>query len=175
MTRLVELLEEKTKFYSTATTSYKEAMDRVLFVKHVIEAQDGYRLFYINGKPVRKEQDLQIMFKLTWFASAYDPNAEINNGRGPADFVVSYGSADKSVIEFKLASNTKLEANLVNQAEIYKDASKATHPPIKVILYFKDTELDKVKSLLKRHNLASSKDIVLIDATPNKISASKVN
>ncbi|MGC2960160.1 hypothetical protein ACPUET_09310 [Paraburkholderia graminis] len=171
---LVELLDEKTAFYATPTTSYEEAMNRVLFLKHIIEAQDGYRLFYVGGKPVRKEQDLQIMFKLTWFASAYDPNAEVNNGRGPADFIVSYGSADKSVIEFKLASNTKLESNMLNQAEIYKDASRSTHPPIKVILYFKDAELSKVNRLIEKHGLKDKRGIVLIDATP-KASASTIH
>lgn len=170
--KLVDLLDDKTKFYSTGTNSFEEALRRVNFVKHVIEKQDGYRLFYLKGKPISREADLQIMFKLTWFASAYDANAEVNNGRGPADFVVSYGSADKSVVEFKLASNAKLETNLLHQAEIYADASRATTPPIKAILYFKDSELDRLSGLLRKHKLTSKKEIVLIDARPNKSSAS---
>lgn len=170
---LVNLVNDKTKFYSTTPNSYSEGMKRVEFLKHVIEKQDGYRIFYLKGKPISREQDLQIMFKLTWFASSFDMNAEVNNGRGPADFVVSYGSGDKSIIEFKLASNTQLERNLLNQAEIYKDASRASSPPIKAILYFKSAELAKVNRLLKKHKLDKCKDIVLIDATP-KESASKV-
>ena len=169
---LVNLVNSQTDFYSTKTDSYADGMARVLFLKHVIEKQDGYRIFYIKGKPLKREQDLQIMFKLTWFASDFDMNAEPNNGQGPADFIVSYGSKDKSVIEFKLASNSHLEKNLLKQAEIYSDASKATHPPIKAILYFKQAELNKVNNLLKKHKLENCKDIVLIDARP-KLSASK--
>lgn len=167
---LIELLD-KTKFYQTATNSYTEGMGRVKFLKQVIENQDGYRIFYHKNKPISRESDLQIMFKLTWFASAFSSDSEVNNGRGPSDFIVSYGSADKSVIEFKLAKNTHLEKNLEKQAEIYSDASRATHPPIKVIIYFKDSELERVQVILKKLGLENCKDIVLIDAIP-KVSAS---
>jgi hypothetical protein len=169
--RLIALLDN-TQFYETSTDSYAEGMKRVQFLKHVIEKQDGYRIFYLNGRPISRESDLQIMFKLTWFASSFSADAEVNNGRGPSDFLVSYGSGDKSIIEFKLAKNTQLEKNLKGQAEIYADASRATHPPIKVILYFKDSELRRVQTVLERLKLDTSKDIVLIDAT-EKSSASK--
>jgi hypothetical protein len=169
--KLIELLDQ-TKFYETSANSYSEGMRRIQFLKHVIEKQDGHRIFYLNGKPISRESDLQIMFKLTWFASAFSADAEVNNGRGPSDFLVSYGSGDKSIIEFKLAKNSQLERNLKHQAEIYADASRATHPPIKVILYFKPSELIKVQTILARLKLDKSKDIVLIDATPRP-SASK--
>lgn len=172
LTALVVKLDE-TKFYDTEPTSFEAGLARINFLKQVIENQDGYKLFYIKGKPIKRESDLQIMFKLTWFASAYDPNAEVNNGRGPADFVISYGSQDKTIIELKLASNTKLEENLLKQAEIYAAASKATHIPIKAIMYFRDEELAKIQRILIKHKLNGKKEIVLIDATPNKPSASK--
>ena len=171
--KFVDLLDEKTAFYRTGHSSYDEAMRRLTFLKKVIEEKDGYRLFFVKGKPIKREQDLQIMFKLTWFASDFSFDSEVNNGRGPADFVVSYGSADKSVVEFKLASNTKLEKNLLAQAEIYASAAEATHPPIKGILYFSDAEFAKVKRLLAKHKLEKCKDIVLIDARDGKESASK--
>lgn len=159
-------------FYNTPTNSYEEGMKRVNYLKHVIEKQNGYRLLYLSGKPIGKEEDLQLMFKLTWFATAYSFDSEVNNGRGPADFIVSYGSKDKSVIEFKLAKSTSLEKNLINQAEIYSDAARATRPPIKVIFYFSDKEYMKVKKFMIKHNLNECKDIVLIDAQ-FKESASK--
>lgn len=164
---------DKTDFYETAPNSFKEGLARVHFLRDVIEKQDGYKLFMVGGKPVRKEADLQIMFKLTWFASSFDSNAEVNNGRGPADFIVSYGSKDKTVIEMKLAGNTKLEQNLLKQAEIYVDASRATHPPIKAILCFTSAEIAKVNRLLTKHGLQGKKEIVLIDASKDKPSASR--
>ncbi|WP_092957424.1 hypothetical protein [Paracidovorax konjaci] len=162
-----------TEFYETSPNSYAEGMQRIAYLKHVIEKQDGYRIFYLRGKPISREADLQVMFKLTWFASAYSFDAEVNNGRGPSDFLVSYGSGDKSVIEFKLAKNSKLEQNIKNQADVYSDASRATHPPIKVILYFTDSELTKVNRMLDKAKLRECKEIILIDARV-KESASKI-
>ena len=73
----------------------------------------------------------------------------------------------------KLASNTKLEANLAKQLEIYQlsaDAEKG----IKAILYFDYSQLRRVQKILKKLGLTGNKDIVLIDAcSDNKPSASK--
>lgn len=169
--QLVDLLDT-TSFYESEPNSYEAGMQRVNFLKHVIEKQDGYRLFYVKGIPISRESDLQIMFKLTWFASKFSSDAEVNNGRGPADFLVSYGSQDKSIIEFKLAKNSHMEKNIKNQAKIYSDASRAKNPPIMAILYFTIAEANKVRRILTKNGLSTSKHIVLIDATP-KDSASK--
>ena len=61
-------------------------------------------------------------------ATEYDVNREVNNGRGPVDFKVSKGSKDTTLVEFKLASNTKLKKNLENQVEIYKKPAVLTAP-----------------------------------------------
>ena len=134
---------------------------------------DGYRIFYINGKPLRRENDLQIMYRLVWYATEFDVNREVNNGRGPVDFKVSKGSSDSTLVEFKLASNTKLKKNLSNQVEIYK-AANHTDRAIKVILYFSDDEYTKVNGVLNDLGLQGCPDIILIDATGNKPSASNV-
>jgi hypothetical protein len=86
-------------------------MKRIIYLKHVIEDQGGQRLFYVNGRPVQREVDLHVMFRLTWFANSadLDLNAEVNNGRGPVDFKVSKGKKNSALVEFKLAKNTSLE------------------------------------------------------------------
>src|SRR5690606_10991375 len=104
---LVSSLEKDTKFYDQPSNSLDEAYQRVIFLKQMTENNDGYRFFYVKGNPIKREQDLQLLFKLTWFASKYDVNAEVHNGRGPVDFKISNGSNDKSLVEFKLASNKK--------------------------------------------------------------------
>lgn len=170
---LTQLLYEKTDFYKETPSSYDEAYKRVQYLKTVIEDMDGYRIFYLNGKPIKRENDLQIMYRLVWYASEFDVNREVNNGRGPADYKVSKGSKNSSLIEFKLASNTKLKKNIQNQVEIYKKAN-FTDRAIKVILFFTDQELEKVNSVLNELGLSGCKDIVLIDARDNKVSASNV-
>jgi hypothetical protein len=166
-------LSKSTGFYQTGGDTLLEAYNRVMFMKHVIEDQDGYRLFYINNEPVRRERDVQLIFKFTWFASPSDINAEVNTGRGPVDFKASRGAFDKSLIEFKLASNTHLKRNLQNQVEVYKRAND-TDKALKVIVYFSEEELRKVKAILDELGLKDEKFIILIDArADNKPSASK--
>ena len=170
---LVKLLFDKTDFYKTQPNSYDEAYSRVLFLKAVIEDMNGYKIFYLNGQPIKRENNLQIMYRLVWFASEMDVNREVNNGRGSVDFKISKGAMNSTLVEFKLASNSKLKNNLAKQVEIYKKASSADRA-IKVILYFSDAEFEKVNTVLNELELKDCKDIVLINAIDNKISASKV-
>ncbi len=170
---LLQLLSRATPFYDLLGETYTEAMDRVMFLKDVIENKDGYRIFYVNGEPIKREADLQILFRLTWFASSSDVNREVNNGRGPVDYKVSLGSSDSTLVEFKLASNTHLKANLEKQVEIYQKASDAKRA-IKVILYFSAEERQRALRILDELKLSDNKDIVLINARKDdKISASK--
>jgi hypothetical protein len=170
---LVHLLSTKTNFYETESDAHDEAYKRVLFLKTVIEDMDGYKIFYLKDKPIKRESDLQIMYRLVWFASKMDVNREVNNGRGPVDFKISKGAANSTLVEFKLASNSKLKSNLAKQVEVYQKAS-CTDRAIKAILYFSDDEYKKVVSILNEIGLQSCKDIVLIDATNKKPSASNV-
>lgn len=170
--KFVEILSQTDFYRIPAKSSYKEALKRVNFMKSVIEDNDGYRLFYIDGKPIKREEDLQIIYRLTWFASDFDVNREANNGRGPVDYAISKGSTDKTLIEFKLASNSKLKQNLEKQVEVYEKANN-TKKSIKVILYFDSGDYVKITNILKELKLDKSPDIILIDAG-KKISASNV-
>ena len=73
-----------------------------MFLKNVIENKDGYRIFYYKGEAIKKEADVQIMFRLTWYAAPEDVTREANEGRGPVDFKISAGALDKTLVEFKL-------------------------------------------------------------------------
>ena len=169
----VELLAKQTGFYGVLGNTHDEARARINFLKDVIEKQDGYKLLYLKGEPIKRESDLQILYRFTWFASPSDVNREVNNGRGPVDFKVSRGSKDKTLVEFKLAGNSGLERNLESQVEIYEQANDAKKS-FKVILYYSSFELAKVLRVLKRLKLEKNAYIILIDARKdNKPSASK--
>ncbi len=169
----IESLFRESGFYETPAETLEESYQRVQFLKNVIENKDGYRIFYQRGLPIKREQDLQIMFRLTWYATPSDVTREANEGRGPVDFKISRGSSDKSLVEFKLASNSKLKQNLEKQVEIYKKAHD-TNKAIKVILFFTEEEEMKTRKVLTELGLLGEKYIVLIDArNDNKPSASK--
>jgi len=176
--QLANLLHSSTGFYKVPGNTCDEARGRAQFLKDVVENKGGYRLFYVDGEPVRKEEDLHVAYRLTWFGTPSDVSTEVNDGRGPADFKVSRGAFDKAIVEFKLASNTKLKKNLAKQAEIYQEASDATCA-LKVIIFFTKVEQDRVYRILKQLGLDNDGDlfrfdIILIDArNDNKPSGSK--
>ena len=127
----------------------------------------------MKGKPIERESDLQILYRLTWYGTSMDVTREANDGRGPADFKISKGARNKSLVEMKLASNSQLERNLKKQAAVYEKASDAKRT-VKIILYFSATARKKVESVLKRLKLDTDDSVVLVDArSDNKPSASK--
>lgn len=170
---LAQKLITLSEFYKLPATTLEETRKKIDYLKHVIEHEDGYRIFYVNGTVVEREKDLQILFKLVWEGSPSSADAEVNNGRGPVDFKISRGAADKTLVEFKLASNSQLEKNLENQVAIYEQANKTTQS-FKVILYFTAAEEDKVLRILKRLKVEPKAGVILIDGRKdNKPSASK--
>ena len=152
----------QSEFYELPFDSYDAAMARLLFLKSFVEDKDGYRIFYHDGLPVQRESDLQLLYKLTWYASRFDMNAEVNNGRGPVDFKVSWGSKDKALVEFKLAKNKKLKSGLKNQLEVYGKANE-TERAIWAIFFFSEGEYRRVIAILEELDMLNDLKIILID------------
>jgi hypothetical protein len=168
-----ELLRTNTSFYLLGKDTYEDAYKRVQFLKDVTENKGGHRIFYFDGEALEREEDLHILYRLTWYATESDVTREANDGRGPVDFKVSRGSKDKTLVEFKLAKNSQLQKNLRYQAETYQKASDADRA-IKVIIYFTAREKKRVDGILKKLSLDGHKDVILIDARKdNKPSGSK--
>lgn len=170
---LVNLLAERSQFYKVTGTTTEEVKQRIEFFKDVIENKGGHRIFYVQGKAIRKETDAHILYRMTWFATFSDISREVDDGRGPVDFKASRGAKDKTLVEFKLASNPQLRRNLEKQVDIYKKASDATIG-FKVIIYFTADELARSERILSELNMTGDKHIYLIDArNDNKPSGSK--
>jgi len=170
---LIALLENNTHFYKSEGTSKESAFQRILFLKDVIEKKGGYRIFYYKGEPIRKETDLQILYRLVWYGSKHDVTREANDGRGPVDFKISSGALDKTLVEMKLACNSQLKRNLRYQTEIYQEGADAKNA-YKVILFFTAEEESRVKGILKELRLDKCEYVILIDGRQdNKPSASK--
>jgi len=169
---LIQKLEAETDFYRHGIDTMEECRARIHFLKAEIEDNGAYRLFYHKNEPIQRESDLQILFRLTWFATPSDFNSEVDNGRGPVDFAISRGSKDKTVVEFKLAKNSRLKQNLKSQVEVYEKANR-TDKSLKVIFYFSVAELAKVHTVLRELKLEADDTIYLIDCRrDNKPSAS---
>lgn len=86
---------------------------------------------------------------------------------------MSLGAADKTLVEFKLASNPQLARNLKGQTKIYEKAGDA-QSSITVIVYFSREELARMQRVLKEVGRDKDETIILIDArNDNKPSGSK--
>lgn len=171
--QLPGLLDRETDFYKVEETTLQAARTRALFLKDVVENKGGQRIFYVRGQVIQREQDLQILYRLTWFASTLDVSREVNDGRGPVDFKVSRGASDKSLVEMKLASNSHLRRNLERQSPIYERASDA-EVTVKVILCFSTAELAKVNRILAELKMIGDPNVIVIDAAAdNKPSGSR--
>ncbi len=171
--RVVADLRSKTDFYDRGWSSYDAALARAKGFKHYVENQDGWRVINRAGQPFAKETEVQLFFGIIWFGSVFDVNREPNNGRGPVDFKVSIGTADKSLIEFKLASNSHLKRNLEKQVAIYEKANQ-TATSVKVIICYTEADQAKVTKILKDLKLDTCEEVVVIDArSDNKPPASK--
>lgn len=172
---LASKLDEYDKtLISEELTAYEECKERIKYFKHIIEDGDAYKMMYFNGERKFSESDLQRMFKMVWCKTTFKADFEVNNGRGPADVVVSKGEENQVVVEFKLAGNTGLK-HVSKQLEIYKKANR-TKNGIIVIFYFTESEYIKVNKWLNENNLNDKvgENIFLIDCRDdNKESASK--
>lgn len=171
--QLVADLQARTDFYERPKASYSEAIARANYFKSYIEDQDGWQLINpVGDKAPSTEKDVQLFFGLVWFGSELDVNREVNNGRGPVDFKASHGAIDRSLIEFKLGSNSQLKRNLKNQVEIYKKANRTPHA-VKVIVCYNAAQQRKVDKILKDLRLTGDESVIVIDArNDNKPSAS---
>jgi len=171
--QLVEYLQTKTDFYASQPNSYEAAHKRALFLKDAIENKGCHKIFYVKGKPIEREADLQILYRLTWYGTTLDVTREANDGRGPVDFKVSKGARNKALIEMKLASNSSLERNLKNQTGVYAKASDANRS-VTVILCFSAREQRRVQAILRKLKREGDSSIVVIDGrADNKPSGSK--
>lgn len=151
----------------------EEAKNRLAFFKHIIEDCDGYKNLYVKGERIAKENDLQRLFRFVWYGTNYKVDAEPNNGRGQADFIISMGQQNQNIVEFKLASNSTLD-HVFTQVKIYEAANCADGSLI-AIFYFSESEYLTARQVVINAGYENmiNEAIYLIDCrNDNKASAS---
>lgn len=162
VSNLVEALYHHTNFYQLSYETLKDTYQRIIFLKNIIENKDEVKLSYQN-KLIKKESDLQILFRLIWFVRPFYVDNDIKIDLNPLGYENPQSSKGKMLVEFKLANNKKLKQSLKNQIKKY---GKENLKSIKVIIYSSFSEYDKVNRILRELNLKVGKNIVLINAIP---------
>jgi len=171
---IISIFDNSNYSFNEHFSAREEAKQRLKFFKHIIEDCDGYKNLYVNGKQIAKENDLQRLFRFVWYGTNYKVDAEPNNGRGQADFIISMGQKNQNVVEFKLASNSTL-SHVFTQVEIY-EAANCTEGSLIAIFCFSESEYQYAKQVIKvaGYETAIDESIFLIDCrNDNKTSASK--
>jgi len=185
--QLGENLARSTDFYKLTDTTYQEAFERVMLFKDVIENKEGYRVLYFDDKPIEREDDLKILYRLTWRATPVSKNITAEHTSAVSD--LSREGKHKPVIEMKLASNSHLKRRLEKEVERYED-NNGVPKSIIAIVYFSWEEFDGVRKILDELKINDRKNIILIDArddnkppagafqlnqTPNSLPSGDVN
>jgi hypothetical protein len=166
------LLNGMTRFYDLPGRTIEEARSRANYLKDVVEKNGGWKAFWIGNEPMKREQLIQIMYRMVWYDTVSDVSTEVDDGRGPADVKISRGSADKCIVEFKLASNTHLKKNLAKQAQIYAESSGAKSI-LYVVFFFDKRDEKRLNDILNEMPDHRREDIIIVDARrDNKPSAS---
>lgn len=167
-----------------STTTFSKAIkDMIDKFKLFTESNSGYRLLW-DDKYItpRDENAVQLLFLgiVREYCHAWniDISKEVNLGRGPVDFKFSSGYEDRALIEVKLAKNAKFWNGLEKQLPDYMKAEEI-ETGFFVVICYTDKDLKKVsdiQAITSRVQLQLGFQIttIIIDATPNKPSASKL-
>jgi len=157
ITKLVELLSSKSNFYSIeATGNFTETLERVICAQKIIEEEGGGDFFYLNYMPINRESDLQVIYRLFWYA--------VDNVG-----IITNAPKQNSFIEFKLAANGKLAQYFKKRADKIKQNSL-----IVAVLCFSDFDLLRTRKILNDLELNSLENVVLIDIDYMKKKSNKI-
>jgi len=170
---LISIFEQNGYSIEEELSAREEAKRRLAFFKHIIEDCDGFKNLYVKGERIAKENDLQRLFRFVWYGTNYKVDAEPNNGRGQADFIVSMGQRNQNIVEFKLASNSTLD-HVFTQVKIY-EAANCTDGSLIAIFCFSESEYLKARQIVINASYEHMIDesIYIIDCrNDNKASAS---
>lgn len=154
-------------------------LDMCLSFKNFIENEGGYKLLWNVDKP-RPESAAQLLLygitKAHCMHLDIDISKECNAGSGPVDFKYSQGFQRRVLIETKLVSNSKYWNGLTKQLPKYMKA-EGIQKGIYMLIAFNTDEINKcnkLKQKIKELVLDYSIEIIVVDASNDKISASKL-
>lgn len=147
--------------------------------KSFIENEGGYKLLWNGDRPKPESAAQLLLYGITKAHCMHldiDISKECNAGSGPVDFKYSQGYKKRVLLETKLVSNSKYWNGLTKQLPKYMDA-EGIQNGIYMIIAFNSNEFNKcneLKQKIKGLEFNYSIEIIVIDASNDKISASKL-
>jgi hypothetical protein len=166
-----------------------DAAEFCAFVRHlleeyrwIVEQRGGWRLLWArDGEPLNEaavQHLLHVAVVLTCKAHDVDISPEVHSGRGPVDFKFSAGWKRRSLVETKLANNSRGWHGITTQTPTYMDA-EGIRCGYFLCVQFRDQDLDperieRAHAAARAVSVARDYEIeaLFVDARP-KPSASK--
>lgn len=150
--------------------------------RNYVENNGGWKLLWNDDLTSKREEASQFLMqgviKFWCQANNIDLSREVNIGRGPVDFKMSTGVQFRSLLELKLARNSRFWNGLTKQLPKYMEAEGVSIGYfVAVLTNEKDSEkMSEIQSIVDEVNAATGYTIkpYFIDATRDKPSASKL-
>lgn len=159
--QLAKDLVDTTDFYKTDAACYEGGFKRLKILKKHIEKGSGNEIFHFNKSPITDEDNLSILFRMTWKAHQ---TKKTNGLDETAQIITSWKeSTTKLKIVLKLASNTQLKKTLEKLIKVYKDSSDEQEY-ILALIHYGSEELTSIRNSLKSLGMAKHKNIIFINA-----------
>ena len=175
-----DFTEKYPVIYDDKENLAKCIMDMCKSFKDYVENEGGYRLLWNDSNKPKPESAVQLLLygitKAHCMHLDIDISRECNAGSGPVDFKYSQGFRRRVLIETKLVSNSKYWNGLTKQLPQYMKA-EGIQEGIYMLVAFNADELNKcndLKNKVKELQLPYSVNIIVVDASNDKTSASKL-
>lgn len=141
-----------TGFYDHDGDTWDGSLARVRIIKNVVEQRGGASYFYLDGKPIKREVDLQLIHILAWRAASYRSKQSHASG----------GELGRPIVEAKLASNSQLGRTL---RKLTPGAEHGTseRSVILVVYCYSAQEVERAQALLRESGLAGDHRVVIVN------------
>lgn len=174
--------ENPLKVEVTNDEEFQTAVDQMVEAfRHFIEQKKGWQLLWDDDGRSRSENVAQLtmlaIISSYCEANNIDVSREAEVGRGPVDFKVSRGYRMRSLIEVKLARNTRFWDGVAAQFPTYLKAEKVSAGYFVVVVYTA-ADAQRIRSIqnaIATVNRESGLNVkaLIVDARP-KLSASRL-
>lgn len=153
-------LQKTTDFYKIEENSFEKTFEKLNILKDAVEKGGGNETFYFDKKPVEDEDNLSILFRLTWKANYHNKKKDDDF----AEIITSWKPSTKKLkIVLKLSTNSQIRKTLEKLRDSYKD-SEIEQDYILVLIHYSEGELNDIKFVLKAMNMSEHKNIIFINA-----------
>jgi hypothetical protein len=153
-------LQKTTDFYQIEENSFERTLEKLHILKDAVENGGGNETFNFENKPIEDEDNLSILFRITWKAN----QPKIDKENNFAEIITSWKPAKKKLkIVLKLSTNSQIRKTLEKLRDVYRESS-SEQEYILVLIHYSETELNDIKFVLKAMNMSEHKNIVFINA-----------